>query len=557
MDCTLETNISTNSKSLLARSVLVLLLVVTACCVQASEVYPARCRTTSNLIVREGPGKGFSRIGMLAKGEYFTAEYIAESQPPAAGAARWAAVDYRGKQGYVSMQYVFYVDPIEQADEADTNDFCDSWVADILLALLELAKGLARLALLFVIILLLIAYWHAIIVNALRAALFALAGAVVFLFFGCSGRIGAWIGLGVAVLVGLCRLAYNGFSFSMMMDELNAFFTNNAIFWMVFYYGYYVLSLPLYFLNQIEHVLVEPWRYLFRTNWVSESAKPVVRIVLEGLSVIMYILTTPLRFFNAFVYNILVHCATVYYDLMVEVLIPSDDSEGGRSVGRWLLMLPWRLLKYPIFHGTLAVLESVIWTVVDIFIPARTLYHGTSFEACEAIIRDPYRNSYLKSISDWTSGNFLSSTLPQCSWAGRGVYFAIDRKLAFSYSHRSQAPVMMACRVSMGRVLCYTLAPNRVYSQAGNGGDHDEFNKYGDAHGYTTGQWYNHRHHWEYCLFDWKNLYNHPWRIRPVYVLNLRTGRVQHIRGGMRHWLFDRSVLKSLTPKFRRPTAKK
>ena len=44
----------------------------------------------------------------------------------------------------------------------------------------------------------------------------------------------------------------------------------------------------------------------------------------------------------------------------------------------------------------------------------------------------------------------------------------------------------------------------------------------------------------------WQNGYNHPWRIRPIYMLNLRTGLAQHITGGMQHWLFDKAVLEDL-----------
>jgi hypothetical protein len=66
-------------------------------------------------------------------------------------------------------------------------------------------------------------------------------------------------------------------------------------------------------------------------------------------------------------------------------------------------------------------------------------------------------------------------------------------------------------------------------------------------HHYVTGEWWNYRHsYWEYCLYDWGNRYNHPWRIRPVYVFNVRTSRLQHIEGGMQHWLFDRSILSDL-----------
>jgi hypothetical protein len=101
--------------------------------------------------------------------------------------------------------------------------------------------------------------------------------------------------------------------------------------------------------------------------------------------------------------------------------------------------------------------------------------------------------------------------------------------------------------VSLGRTINYALAPEYVYDQAGQYGKHLELNKYGEKHGYTTGEWWNEGGgYWEYCMFDRKYCYDHPWRIRPVYLYNVRTGRVQHIKGGMQHWLFDSGVLKDL-----------
>ena len=97
-----------------------------------------------------------------------------------------------------------------------------------------------------------------------------------------------------------------------------------------------------------------------------------------------------------------------------------------------------------------------------------------------------------------------------------------------------------------GRVINYTLAPSHVYNQTGALGNHDELNRFGDRHGYTTGEWYNPRGVWEYCLFDWQDRYNHPWRIRPIYILNVRTFVAQHVRGGVQHWLFDRAVINDI-----------
>lgn len=53
-------------------------------------------------------------------------------------------------------------------------------------------------------------------------------------------------------------------------------------------------------------------------------------------------------------------------------------------------------------------------------------------------------------------------------------------------------------------------------------------------------------------MFDWQNRYNHPWRIRPIYVFNFRTGMAQHIDKGFRRWLFSKAVFDDIleSPKF-------
>ena len=92
--------------------------------------------------------------------------------------------------------------------------------------------------------------------------------------------------------------------------------------------------------------------------------------------------------------------------------------------------------------------------------------------------------------------------------------------------------------MSLGFVINYAMAPDYVYREAGEGGKHSVLNNFGIKNHYTTGEWWNDRGYWEYCLFDWKNRYNSPWRIRPIYVYNFRTRMVQHVEGGMVHWLF-------------------
>lgn len=510
-------------------SLLLTLLLCVTVQVHAQDDYPAWCHTKVDLNVRSGADISYSRIGLLQKGDTVKVLYLdgPESKP-------WGAIDYDSKRGYVSMKYMQYDYAVPQTRLEDVKQ--NGKFVNFLSGVWKFVKKI----LIIVVIILVIGLFQYIVEFAVYAGMFAGGGALLFCVFGGNGSTGAVVGLIVAAAIGVGMLL-NGLDVSLSDFRLG------GIIRVVSMGAYYIFSFPIYLLNRIEHSLVSPWRYFFRNNWPSDTSKPVWRVVTEIITVAMYVATTPLRFTNAVIYNIFVHCITGIYDLFLEVMAPSDDDEGGKGVLAWIYMLPWRVIKYACWHVFLLLIESAVWTVVDIFIPARTFYHGTNLNAGTAITSDPRRNKYMQNTSRWSSGTFLASSDPNCSWAGRGVYFAIQRRLALAYSGSNRSgiggdAVMIACRVSMGRVISYTLMPDSVYRQAGGGGKHDEINKFADAHNYTAGEWYNYNRVWEYCLFDWQNRYNHPWRIRPIYMLNLRTGRAQHIIGGMQHWLFDKDV---------------
>ena len=527
---------------IIKHTLIILLVLFDTLCIHAENTYPANCRVTAGeLNIRLFPEKSASKIGVLHKGDLVRVEYTTGQTDDL-----WGYISLNDKQGYVAMRYMHYEEPIVEQSVSEEPYFSSTFqeILDDIMDFLEGAWEVIKWILAIIIALLVFAYWEYALMLLIYVGIFMGIGALIFYICGWDTDTGATVGLGVAVLVGLKLLVGD---LNISRYKFGDFF--RGLFRVIFLGVYYIISFPFYLLNRIEHFLVEPWRFLFRSSWMPEDIKPSLRIILEILSIVMYIVTTPLRLFNAIVYNIFVHCITGIYDLLFEVLMPCDVDEGRGSFGLWILFFPWRLIKYPIFHGILTIIESVLWTVIDVFIPARTLYHGTDLDAANAITSDPNRNSHLQMMSDWSWGNFVSSSSPNCSWAGRGVYFAISRRLAIAYSHRAAGysdPVLIVCRVSMGRVINFSLMPYFVYMQAGNGGDHDRLNKFADEHGYTTGQWYNTRGCWEYCLFDWQNGYNDLWRIRPVYILNLNTGRAQHISGGVQHWLFYRAVWKNI-----------
>ena len=496
-----------------------------------AETYPARCRVKTSLNVRSGPSTGYSKIGALSPNSYVTVNSVIQN-----GSSQWGEIDYNNKTGYVSMRYLAYESPIQEKVTSPQYVMVNksSEESSSIGRFLHTVWKIVRIILIGLAILLLIAFVKAIIQILAFLAVYAGIGALVFhILFGNAG-LGANVGFCFGVFIGL----------RMFFDSLDMRYAD--LLWI----AYLLISAPLFWSNRLQHVLTGPWRYMFKTSWLDESYKPTVRTFFYILQILLYIVTTPLRVFNAIGYNIIVYGITELYDLSFEVLQPSSYNEGKGSLWRWIVMLPYRIVKYPLGHGGLAIIEGMVWTVVDIFIPAVTMYHGTDLTAGQLIASSGQRNKDLRDNAKWTQGTFTAS---KSSWGGIGVYFTTRRRVAASYAHdpyrlSDNDPVMIVCRVSLGKILSYGLAPHHVYSNAGWNKKPAVINDYAEKNGYTTGEWWNggNNGYWEYCMFDWKDRYNECWRIRPVYIFNFRTSLAQHVNGGMHHWLFDGHVAKDI-----------
>ena len=301
--------------------------------------------------------------------------------------------------------------------------------------------------------------------------------------------------------------------------------------WMavLFYKIYPLISFPFYVLNWLQRFLAKPWRILYKKNKGSDAENAQKRKTLEMCKIPLYIVLTPLRFVNAVYYNLVVHCGFELFNYAVEVILPENKKEGEGNFLMWAVLIPWRIGKYVIWHGILTVIESSIWTVIDTFIPALTLYHGTDYNASVSITQGPGRvckKGWYSGVWNVGSGNF----------AGNGIYFAPVRSTARHYSAGS----LIVCRVSLGRTLDLGLAPKRIFDQCGYA-NATGATDWGLKNGYVTGEWWREdADWWEYCMYDWQNRYNESWRIRPLYVLDLSDKRLQRIPGGMYHWLFNR-----------------
>lgn len=297
------------------------------------------------------------------------------------------------------------------------------------------------------------------------------------------------------------------------------------------YWLLYFIDLPFYFLNSLQRWLSKPWRIFLKNNHGSEVAQWRWRHVLNWLKVPLYIVLTPLRLVNACYYNLVLHSLFETFNYSMEVICPSAEVEGNGSWWRWPLLLPWRIIKYLVWHELLMLTESVIWTVIDTFVPALTLFHGTSEDASQSITQSRGRvgnHSRLTEVWNVGGGNY----------AGNGIYFAPARSTAVHYAQGA----LIVCRVNLGNVLDLGLAPYKVYRQCGHP-NATIATQWGLEHGFTTGEWWRKdAGWWEYCMYDWQNRYNESFRIRPLYVLDLDRHFLLRTPGGMHHWLFRRLV---------------
>ena len=335
-------------------------------------------------------------------------------------------------------------------------------------------------------------------------------------------ELGLW---GVAILVGLIVL------------RLILHHCVPALEWL--YYAFFrLLCFILSFLNGLQRHLSKPWRVFYKHHHGSDGFNKFMRGFWFILKIPLYVVLTPLRFVNAFFYNIVVHSSFEFFNYLSEIIDPTSSTEGGANFITWLLLLPLRIVKY-VWHYLVSLVESMIWTVIDTIIPALTLYHGTSQDASVSICESPGRVG----AKDWYSGVW---NVGGGDFAGKGIYFAPVRSTSEHYARSNTNKALIICRVSLGKVIDLGMAPKYVYSKCGSPYA-IEATEWGLKHGYTTGEWWRDgTDWWEYCMYDWQNRYNSSWRIRPLYVENLNKNRVLRIPGGMAHWFFRGMVIEDL-----------
>ena len=347
-------------------------------------------------------------------------------------------------------------------------------------------------------------------------------GTLILIFFGIPFLLGLLKGVLSAV-------------FEILADLISEFGLLYIIFFLIF--------LPFRILNWLQTFIHKPWRMFQKFPAASEKAREVWMVVDLIARVPLYIVGTPVRLANAVAFNLILRPLYEFWNYICEVFAPNDSDEGDRNLGEWLMYLPYRILKYPFYHGVLTIVECLIYTIYDTFFPTVTMYHGTSSQAADAIIQSPTRTPFNKLVAGRTDGVW---NVGGGNYAGDGIYFAPRISTAMHYARYNGHPVVIICRVSLGNLLPLSLSPNYVYNSAGYANAHS-VTSYGLKNGYNSIEWWRKdRKWWEYCLLDWQNKYNESWRIRPILVLDPDSFFFSRISGGSRHWLFDRMILKDI-----------
>lgn len=282
-----------------------------------------------------------------------------------------------------------------------------------------------------------------------------------------------------------------------------------------------VLYLPLkvlQFTNFLQYFLQKPWRYFLQCpdstiRWIYDNRLHWIAEVL------LYVVLTPLRAFNAFCYNMVVRNLFMFFDVVQEILHPQLNGmryhDGWEYVWRWLVYLPVRVVVYGVkFAGSL--METALFTCVETILPTLTLYHGTTYEASTSIARP----------NEWLVGSG--------AYAGYGIYFAPRKSTALHYS----CGVVIICRVTLGRIENLNLHPYVCSNWVAKRGH--SITQWAIDKGITTVEWWRTTgdyRWWEYCMVDHSADYDHPWRIRPIYREDAYTGKYQRTWGGVGLWL--------------------
>lgn len=498
--------------------VILILVVLTSQSVFARNIkYPSVFQTTSALNIRQYPYRTSAKLGLLQKNTQVVVDSVHNS--------RWACITYDGKVAYIATNYIVYQSDIHSGPAVSIIEKLNNSQLAGFIPLTGTPKTVALFFLLFVGVCYVCGLSKAcLIVYTVGAIL----GGIGYYFGGLHGAL--WV-LGIAVGLFLLILFFE--HEMRTLRDVCLFFD--------------LILEPIFALNQLQYILQKPWRGLLKNRncllskilkmppEITPSMYPIQRLcygiwrvwhyvcrfVFHLLQFALYILCTPLRLFNAILYNIIIHIPCALHDYIAEVFNPKG--EGMRHLSRWqywsqyFLKLPYRFYKFLLKRSILTTLESVIYTLVDVVVPTLTMYHGTSKEAGYKI----------------TGDDDVTFKVGNGNYAGSGIYFAIAKDTADHYAKGA----IIITRVSLGRVFNVNIAPDAIRNCVACNGL--RLTQWGLQQKITTIEWWRDgARWWEYCMLQPSGTYKDSWRIRPLCIENRSTGFKERIYKGMAPWLF-------------------
>jgi hypothetical protein len=262
------------------------------------------------------------------------------------------------------------------------------------------------------------------------------------------------------------------------------------------------LRKPFLYTNRLQWMLLSPFRKWLRdpnSSWPRRrylAAFPLITLY----SAFVYVLLFPVRFINAFYFDILLFWSVCLRDGLLALAFPHyQELNRFRRMYLWLYYLPQRLVRF-IGKYILVLLQGLAMVCFDLLWPTLTLFHGTDKSKAEKIA---------------TTGEWLAGA---GDYAGTGIYFGLEQEVAEHYIRARQEALVVVSRVTLTPCRSISTLPMKVRAQIGSDGDAISrslsFPWVSLEHWRKDMQWY------EFCFVQ-KTKYNpiSPWRIRPICVI--------------------------------------
>ena len=283
-----------------------------------------------------------------------------------------------------------------------------------------------------------------------------------------------------------------------------------------------------FFINYLIWFAYNPIRFLFKNpdkEW-GRRLHLLLFLIRPIYWLAIHFLLTPFRIITSIYFDILLYWSVMLDDSIREVFMPKIGKyryqRGFKYYFHWLYALPYRLIKC-IFNSFFTIIDSILMVGISIALPTLTMYHGTNFN--DALVKIVQKGKWRVGDGDY---------------AGSGIYFAIDRKVARHYSPSGEDRGILILRVTPTFVCNQVTLKKEVRSLVGNDGK--ELSRKIKFPFVTIEHWRTDMNGWwEYCLVQPDRAGDEitTWRIRPIAVLKDETHKITRVWGGMKHYCLD------------------